>query len=335
MRSQALRTFIATVIFLSATAAPAATITLSRRYALHAPMRHAVAFDIGENGRVVVADHDGPSVISFDAQGNVERSYSKAGSAHCQMGGPRAISVSKNGIAVWDEARHHLLQFSWDGTCTADDIAPAWEAPTGSIAISGETLFVAGDAAETPCVFFSVDLRHPGNVRTCFDSLPDQAMSNVYAREYVAMRADAVYFALPYEAAILESKHGQPAKRQVLSNLGLPSYSIPPNDLAIRSTRKLFFEFYNGQKLLEGIAAVAGGVVAVTRTPAGGKNRIDLNYYPTGGSVPVATATVMTESATGAYNVSVRGDGGKYVYLLLAHGAWPKPRYEVLVYEVR
>lgn len=330
-----MRILIATVILLSATAAPAATITLSRRYALHAPLRHAVAFDIGENGRVVVADHDGPSLISFDVQGNVERSYSKAGSAHCEMGGPRAVSVSKNGIAVWDGARHHLLQFSWGATCTADDIVPGWEAPGGSIAISGETLFVAGDAAETPCVFFSVDVRHPGNVRSCLDSLTDPSMAILYAREYVAMRGDAVYFALPYEAAIRESKHGQPAKTHTLSNLGLPSYSIPPNDLAIRSTRKLFFEFYNGQKLLDGIAAVAGGVVAVTRTPTGGKNRIDLSYYPTGASVPAATATVMTESATGVYNVSVRGDGRTYVYLLVAHGTFPAPNYEVLVYEVR
>jgi hypothetical protein len=326
---------IATFVLFFATAASAATLVLHRRYPLHAAMRHAVAFDVGENGRIVVADHDAPAVISFDAQGNVERSYSTAGSAHCQIGGPRAVAVSKNGIAVWDGSRYHLLQFSWDGTCTADDIAPGWEAPAGAIAISGETLFVAGDAAETPCVFFSVDLRHPRSVRTCFDSLPEGSMSILYAREYVALRGDAVDFAVPYEAAIRESKHGHPAKSHPLSNLGLPRYSIPPNDLAIRSTRKLFFEFYNGQKLLEGIAGVKDGVVAVTRTPVSGKNRIDLNYYPSGATAPAAAATIVTEAATGAYNVSVRGDGGKYVYLLVAHGPWPGPQYEVLVYEVR
>jgi hypothetical protein len=203
------------------------------------------------------------------------------------------------------------------------------------MAIIGETLFVAGDAAETPCVFFSVDLRHPGNVRTCFDSLTDPAMSILYAREYVATRSDAVDFALPYEAAVRESRHGQPAKQHAVSRLGLPPYSVPPNDVLIRSNRKLFFEFYNGQKVLEGIADVTGGLVMVTRTPASGESRIDLNYYTSGASVPAATATLMVEGAKGAYNVTVRGDGRKYVYLLVAQGAWPTPQYEVLIYEVR
>ena len=123
--------------------------------------------------------------------------------------------------------------------------------------MSGETLFVPSDAAETPCVLLYIrySSSRETSVLAC-DSLPLQIMSNVYAREYVAMRADAVYFALPYEAAILESKHGQPAKRQVLSNLGLPSYSIPP----LLHAKAFLAEFYNSQKLLEGIAAVAGGV---------------------------------------------------------------------------
>ncbi|HEX3583991.1 MAG TPA: hypothetical protein VH087_19660, partial [Thermoanaerobaculia bacterium] len=138
---EALRLFIATVIFFySAAAAMATTLTLYRRYPLHAPMRHAVAFDVGNNGRIVVADHDTPALLSFDAQGNVERSYSKAGAAYCQIGGPRAVALSNDGVVVWDGSRHHLLQFSWNGTCTADDVVPGWEAPAGSMAIIGETL---------------------------------------------------------------------------------------------------------------------------------------------------------------------------------------------------
>jgi hypothetical protein len=330
-----LRTFIAAAVFLIATLASSATITLQRRYALHAAMRHAVAFDVGEDGRVVVADHDAPAVLSFDPQGNILRSYSHAGSAQCQIGGPRAVAISSEGIAVWDGTRHHLLRFTWDGTCTADDIVTGWEAPNGSMARKGDSLFVAGDAAETPCVFFSVDLRHPGSVRTCFESLPNPAMSILYAREYVALSGASAEFAVPYEAAVHESQHGQPSRARALSNLALPVYSMPRNDIAIRSNRKLFFEFYNGQKLLEGIAGVTHGVVAVTRTPAAGKSRIDLSYYANGGSAPAATANVMTEPATGAYNVSVRGDGGRYVYLLVAHGTWPAPQYEMLVYEIR
>lgn len=332
-----MRFFVVTVLLCAATVADCATIALARRYPLRASIRHAVSFDIDRaGGQVVVADHDGPAILWFNANGDLVRTYAKHGTSLCQMGAPRAVAFARHGVVIYDSTRHHLLQFESDGACAADDVLPEWESPNGVMETKGDTLYVAGDdAAVGDCVFFTIDLRHPTHVRTCLGSLSDQRLIILFARQYLSLGADSVIYADPYEAVVRESRHGQPAETRTLGALDIPQYSIPANDIAIRSNRKLFFEFYNGKKVLEGVAAVTGGFVAVTRTPANGKNRIDLNYYARGASVPSATASLTTDAVTGVYPVSVRGDGKSSAYLLVAHGTWPAPQYEVYVYEMR
>ena len=326
-----------TVLLCAATIADCATIALARKYPLRASIRNAVSFDVDPaGGQIVVADHDGPAILWFNANGDLAHTYAKHGTSLCQMGAPRAVAFARHDVVIYDSTRHHLLQFESDGSCAADDVLPEWESPNGVIGAKGDTLYVAGDdAASGDCVFFSIDLRHPTHVRTCFWSLADQRLIILFARQYLTVGADSVIYADPYEAVVRESKHGQPATSIILSGLDIPQYSIPANDIAIRSNRKLFFEFYNGKKVLEGVAAVTGGFVAVTRTPVNGKNRIDLDYYARGASVPSATASFTTDAVTGVYPLSVRGDGKGSAYLLIAHGSWPAPQYEVYVYEVR
>ncbi len=183
-----MRFFVVTVLLCAATVADCATIALARRYPLRASIRHAVSFDVDPvGGQTVVADHDAPEVLWFNANGDLVRSYSKHGTSLCEMGAPRAVAFAKNGsVAVYDSTRHHLLQIGSDGTCAADDVMPEWESPNGVIEAKGDTLYVAGDdAARGDCVFFSIDLRHPTHVRTCLWSLPDPQLTILFARQYL------------------------------------------------------------------------------------------------------------------------------------------------------
>lgn len=318
------------------TPARAATLALTGQYKLESLLRHAVSFDVVGSDRVVVADYDAPAIILFDARGARQRSFSRPGRAHCEIAGPRAVAASAQGIAVWDQQRHHLLQFDWDGTCSEDDVIVDWEIAAGAMTIRDHKLLVAGSVGESPCVFFSVDLRQP-RLASCLYSVANEPILLLYAREFVTSGPRFNYFALPYESIIRRSNSGAmpPARALFVRGINLPKPILPANERQIRSTRKLFFEFYNAQQLIEGIAAVSDGFVVVTRTPSGPKYQVDLYYYVDGSTTPAAASTFATEAVVGAYPVNVRGDGGKHVYLLVAHGSWPSLRYEVMTYEIR
>ena len=308
-----------------------------REFPLSGTFRHVQGFAVTPDGGIVVVDHEAPAVLQFDAQGALVRSFSHAGMRHCEISGPEAVAVSDERVVIWDQRRHHLLQFDRDGTCLADDAITTYEIDRGALSFAGGHLVAAGDTlVGADCAFFSIDPEQPREIDDCHQALGSTAMWLLYGRSYVAARPDRSYFAVPYQSLLWQAGprggHAEPRKVDAPSIRAVP---LPENERQIRSTRKLYYDFYNAQTVIEGVAAVADGIVLVTGAPAGAKRKLLLAHYTDGSPSAGATAVVGIDNAPGAYAVHVRGDGKQRVHLLVARGTWPSLHYSVLVYELR
>lgn len=309
---------------------------LVRRYRLQAPLRHVTGMDVLPGGGLIVADAEAPAVLKFDGDGKLQQSFGRPGRAYCEISGPNAVAASSKAVVIWDQERHHLLQFDPQGTCVADDVIRDYEIDRGALTFYGREgrLVAGGDRLRTDCVFFSIDPRQPGADSPCLYSIADKRFWFLYGRAYVAAGTTVGYYAVPYEPAVWRSARASFAARPLrLFDTSLAPI-FPANERQIRSNRSLYYQFYDSQKVLEGIAAVRNGLVAVTRTPRGTRHEVSLSYYPTGFTVATAVTTLNAEPVAGAYMLHVRGDGTSNIYVLLARGSWPSLNYDVLVYQL-
>lgn len=304
--------------------------------ALAGKFQNILGFDLMPDGGVIVVDRDAPAISAFDKEGRLVRSYSQPGSRHCEVTTPEAVAVTPRGIAVWDQKRHHLLRFKADGVCVADDVVFDYEIDRGALTRVDRGFVAGGDTLTgSPCALFVIADAAPVQLKSCLHTVADKARWLLYGRSYVATRASTSYFAVPFESTVWMSNGLHGGAVSLRSSLGrLPQQPIPQDERQIRSTRTRYYDFYASGRVVEGLAAVDGGVVLVTASPAGSRREVTMTLLRDDGS-EAGTSTVAVESARGAYATSVRGDGRNRVYLLLAQGVWPSVTYRVATYEIR
>jgi hypothetical protein len=309
---------------------------LLREVALSGKFQNVLGFDVTPDGGVVVVDRDAPAIVAFDKAGRLVRSYSHPGARHCEITTPEAVAVTPRGIAVWDQKRHHLMRFTAEGVCVADDVVLDYEIDRGALArVTGGFLAGGDTLTGPPCALFFVGDGSPAQLKSCFHTVADQARWLLYGRSYVASRADTVYFAVPYDSTVWTSNGlGRRAFPLRSSSGRIPQEAIPADERQIRSSRTRYYDFYESRRVVEGLAAVDRGVVLVTGSPDS-RRQVTMTLFRDDGSEGGATTTFSIDDPRGVYAVHARGDGRKRVYLLLAHGNFPSVRYSVRVYEIR
>jgi hypothetical protein len=325
---------VATALLAAGTDLSASSLTFVREIPLTSAFHNVVGFDAGARG-IVVADRDLPAVLLFDLNGRLVRSFSQPGSRHCEITAPEAVAFTPRGIAVWDQKRHHLLRFTSEGVCVADDTVMAYEVDRGALARGSGDFIAAGDTLSGPqCSMFSIVDTAPSVVRTCFHTAADQQRWLLYGRSYIAVRGSHTYFAVPYDSSVWHSEGLRSATLLPGSGEHIATVPVPANEAQIRSSRRLYYDYYATQTSVDGLAAVTAGVVVVTGSPHGPQRELTLTLIHDGGAREPAV-TRLVDQAKGAYAAVVRGDGDRRVFVLLAHGSFPSTQYSVLMYETR
>jgi hypothetical protein len=324
-------------MLLGATVSGAEELRISSRFTLDGTFHHIASFTVDAQGSLIIADSDAPSVVKVDQVGRRIATFSRPGSSYCEVQEPSAVTVTNEGFLVFDMGRQHLLAFSTDGECLSDQLARTFQT-AGPLTRRGTRLVAGGSLLKKKrgerCVFFSTDSAGSPSSAVCLLNITDDRRWLLYGREYVAASRRSVYYMNPYEPVLYTSDGLTGAKAVPLSGLGVPTATLPTNERAIRMDRASFYKFYNGQTLVEGIAATRSGIVVVTRTP-GNAARLDVRYFRDGATTPSAATTLSIPPVIGAFPVVVRGYDDDRVCLLVAKGTYPSLRYEAVIFQVR
>lgn len=308
---------------------------LIARYPIQGEFRHIQGFDIDRDGSLLLVDREAPAVVRIDATGRRIASYSQPGKRYCEISAPTAVAATTDGFVLFDFARQHLLRFGPKGDCQSDDLLRTFQA-TGGLAMSGNRLIGGGSLMKLMpgerCVFFSTDAI--GASPTCLLTIKDDKLWLLYGRRFIAASKTTAYYMVPYEPVLYISNGTAVARAVPLAGLGIPVATLPADELQIRMDRGRYFDFYNRQAVIEGVAATRVGVVVATRTP-GKEHRVDLRYFKDGSATASASASLMIAPVTGGYPVHIRGNGDDRVYVLIAKGTHPSLHYEALVYQIR
>jgi len=306
------------------------------RYPIQGVFRHIKGFDIDRNGDLLVVDSEAPAVVRINANGKRIESYSQPGKQYCEISGPAAVVATMNGFVLFDWDRQHLLRFGRDGECQSDDLLRTFQASV--LAISGGRIVGGGSLMKMipgeRCVFFSTDLEGSASSATCLLNIKDDKLWLLYARQFVDASRTAAYYMTPYEPVLYISNGTAAAKAIPLRGLGVASATLPADELQIRMDRTKFYDFYNRQTVIEGVAATRAGVVVATRTP-GKEHQVNLRYFKDGSATASAATSLTIAPVTGGYPLHIRGNGDDRVVLLIAKGKHPALSYEAVVYQIR
>jgi len=309
---------------------------LTARFPIQGLFRNIRGFDIDRRGNLLVVDSEAPLVVRIDASGNAIDSYSQPGKRYCEIAAPAAVIATMDGFVLFDWDRQHLMRFGREGECQSDDVLRTFQA--GALTTSGGRIVGGGSLMPKVkgerCVFFSTDFEASASSATCLLNIKDDKLWLLYARQFVDGSRTAAYYMTPYEPVLYVSNGTASAKAIPLAGLGVPRATLPANELQIRMDRTKFYDFYNGQTVIEGVAAARAGVVVATRTP-GKEHQVQLRYYKDGAATASAAASLNIAPVTGAFPLHIRGDGEDRVYVLVAKGKHPSLSYEVFVYQIR
>ena len=306
------------------------------RYPIEGSFRHIKGFDIDRDGNLLVVDTEAPAVVRVDPNGKFVDSYSQPGKKYCEISGPAAVIATMNGFVLFDWGRQHLLKFGPDGECVSDELLRTFQTDvmtmSGGRILGGGTLMpkVRGER----CIFFSTDIDASAASSKCLVNIKDDKLWLLYARQFVDASRTAAYYMTPYDPVLYVSNGTAPAKAIPLRGLGVARATLPANELQIRMDRTKFYDFYNAQTVVEGVAATRAGVVVATRTP-GKEHQVHLRYFKNGSATASATASLNMAPVTGAYPLHIRGNGEDRVYVLIAKGKHPSLRYEAVIYQLR
>lgn len=307
---------------------------LIARYPIQGAFRQISGFDIDRHGNLLVADSEAPAVVRIDAAGKRIASYSQPGKSYCEISGPTAVAATMDGFVLFDFARQHLLQFGPGGECQSDDLLRTFQSG-GALAMSGNRMIGGGSLMKKRpgerCVFFSTDSE--GSSATCLLTITDDKLWFLYGREFADASKTTAYFMVPYDPVLYISNGTAAAKPVPLRGLGVGGATLPADELQIRMDRARYYDFYNRQSVVEGVAATRAGVVVATRTP-GKEHRVDLRYFKDGSATASAAASLTMAPVIGGYPVHIRGNGDDRVVLLIAKGKHPSLRYEAVVYQI-
>lgn len=308
---------------------------LVARYPIEGVFRHVKSFTVEPRGNLLVVDSEGPLVVQVDSAGKRVRTYSQSGRRYCEIAGPTAVASVADGFVLFDFGRQHLLRFGPNGECQSDDLLRTFQAD--AMAMKGNRIVGAGSLMKKVpgerCVFFSTDSAASLTSAACLLTIKNDKLWLLYGREFVDASGTAAYYMVPYEPVLYISNGTAAARAVPLRGLGVTAATLPSNEEQIRMDRTRFFDFYNGQALVEGVAATSAGVVVAARTP-GNASKLDLQYFKDGSPTASATASLMLPRVAGAYPVHIRGNGGDRVYVLVANGTHPSLHYEVVVYQL-
>jgi hypothetical protein len=306
------------------------------RYPIQGVFRHIKGFDIDRNGNLLVVDSEAPAMVRIDANGKRIESYSQPGKKYCEISGPAAVVATMNGFVLFDWNRQHLLRFGRDGECQSDDLLRTFQADV--LAMSGGRIVGGGSLMKLipgeRCVFFSTDLEASASSATCLLNIKDDTLWLLYGREFVGTSKTTAYYMTPYEPVLYISNGTAVAKAVSLHGLGVAGAAVPADEREIRRDRAKFFDFYNRQTVIEGVAATRAGVVVATRTP-GKEHQVNLRYFKDGSGTASANTSLTIAPVTGGYPLHLRGDGDDRVVLLIAKGKHPALSYEAVVYQIR
>ncbi len=337
MPSSPLHLVLCAFAILGAGTLRAEELRLVARYSFQGVFSHIKSFDIDPQGNLLVVDSDAPAVVRIDAGGKRIGSYSQPGKAYCEISGPEAVAATTDGFVLFDFARQHLLRFGPDGECQSDDLLRTFQT-NGALAMSGSRLVGGGSLMKKKkgerCVFFSTDSDASAASATCLLTIYDDKLWLLYGRRFVDASKTTAYYMTPYDPVLYVSNGTAVARALPLRGLGVGGATLPADELQIRMDRAKFFDFYNRQTVIEGVAATRAGVVVATRTP-GKEHRVDLRYFKDGSATASAAASLTMTPVTGAYPVHIRGNGDDRVVLLIAKGKYPSLRYEAIVYQIR
>jgi hypothetical protein len=306
------------------------------RYPVEGVFRHVKGFDVDRSGNLLVIDSEAPAVVRIDAKGKRIASYSQPGKQYCQITAPTAGIVTKNGFVLFDWGSQRLLRFGPGGECESDHVLRTFQA--GVLATTGDR--IAGGGSLMPkirgerCVFFSTDFDASASSATCLLNITDDKLWLLYGRQFVDASKSAAYYMTPYEPVLYTSNGIGPASAIPLNGLGIVRPTLPADELQIRMDRTRFYNFYNGQTVIEGVAATRAGVVVATRRP-GKENQVHLYYFKDGSSNASATTSLAMDPVTGGYPLHIRGSGEDRVVLLIAKGKYPSLTYEAVIYQIR
>jgi hypothetical protein len=306
------------------------------RYPIQGVFRHIKGFDIDRHGNLLVVDSEAPAVVRIDPIGKRIESYSQPGKQYCEISGPAAVFATMNGFVLFDWNRQHLLRFGPDGECQSDDLLRTFQA--GVLATSGGRIVGGGSLMPKikgeRCVFFSTDFEASASSATCHLNITDDKLWLLYSRQFVDGSRTAAYYMTPYEP-VLYIANGTAAARAIpLRGLGVARATLPADELQIRMDRTKFYDFYNRQTVIEGVAATRAGVIVATRTP-GKEHQVHLRYFKDGSATASATTSLTIAPVTGAYPLHIRGNGDDRVYVLIAKGKHPSLSYEAVIYQIR
>lgn len=336
-RHQLLHVVLCALGILGAGNLRAEDLRLIARYPIEGAFRHITGFDIDRHGNLLVADAETPAVVRINANGRRIGSYSQAGKRYCEISKPTAVAATTDGFVLFDFARQHLLRFGPNSECQSDDLLRTFQTD-GPLAMSGSRLVGGGSLMNKKpgerCVFFSTDSEATSSSVTCLLTITDDTLWLLYGREFVDASKATAYYMAPYEPVLYISNGTAVATAVSLQGLGVTGVALPADEREIRRDRAKFFDFYNRQAVIEGVAATRAGVVVATRTP-GKEHRVDLRYFKDGSATASAAASLTIAPVTGGYPVHIRGNGDDRVYLLIAKGQHPSLRYEAVVYQIR
>jgi hypothetical protein len=306
------------------------------RYQVDGAFRNISSFAVDRQGNLLVVDHDGPAVVRVDPTGKRIGSYSQPGKSYCEISGPSAVAGTRDGFVLFDFRRQHLLRFGPDGECQSDDLARTFQAST--LAMSGTRMVGGGSLMKKVpgqrCVFFSTDFADSPGSSACLLTIKNDKLWLLYGRQFVDASLTTAYYMAPYEPVLYTSNGTTEAHAVALQGLGIAPAVLPSNEEQIRMDRARFYDFYNGQTVIEGVAATSKGVVVAVRTP-GNEHRVDLRYFRGNSTTASAVASLTIAPVTGAYPVHIRGNGRDLVYVLIAKGRYPSLHYDVVVYQIR
>jgi hypothetical protein len=335
-RSRLLLLVVYAFVVLGASTLRAEELRQIGRYPIQGAFRHIKGFDIDRYGNLLVVDSEAPAVIRVDAKGKRIASYSQAGKHYCEISGPAAVIATANGFVLFDWARQHLLRFGSDGECQSDDLLRTFQA--GALTVSGGRIIGSGSLMKKipgeRCVFFSTDLEASASSATCLLNITDDKLWLLYGRQFVDASRTAAYYMTPYDPVLYVSNRTAVATAVPLRGLGIAPATLPADELQIRMDRTKFYDFYNRQTVVEGVAATRTGVVVATRTP-GKEHKVDLQYFKDGAGTASAAISLTMAPVTGGYPLHIRGNGEDRVVLLIAKGKYPALSYEAVVYQVR
>lgn len=306
------------------------------RYPIEGVFRHIKGFDIDRHGNLLVVDTEAPAVVRIDPNSKRVESYSQPGKRHCEISGPAAVIAMMNGFVLFDWDRQHLLRFGPDGDCQSDVLLRTFQTDvltmTGGRIVGGGTLIpkVRGER----CIFFSTDIDASASSSKCLLNIKDDKLWLLYAREFVDASRTTAYYMTPYDPVLYVSNGTAAARAIPLRGLGVARATLPADELQIRMDRTKFYDFYNRQTVVEGVAATRAGVVVATRTP-GKEHQVHLRYFKDGSATASAATSLTMAPVTGAYPLHIRGNGEDRVYVLIAKGKHPSLRYEAVIYQIR